>query len=84
MNKGVTTLIGFLLFVLGVLALVLSIVGVQLVFLQWIDNWGGLVGFVIRLLMIIFGLVLVIVTRSDDYQNKIDSMSKLDEKQDVF
>lgn len=66
MNKGTYSLLGFGLFVLGFLALVLSIVGVQLAFLTWIDSWGGLVGFVIRVLMIIVGIGIIVVTRSGE------------------
>jgi hypothetical protein len=66
MNKATYSLIGFALFILGMLALVLQLVGVQLVFLTWLDNWGGGIGFFLRLLMIIIGLVIIIVTRSGE------------------
>ena len=49
------------------LALVLQLVGVQLAFLTWMDNWGGGVGLGLRILMIIVGIVLVVVTRSDEH-----------------
>lgn len=72
MNKATSSIIGFTLFMLGMLALVLQLVGVQLIFLTWMDNWGGGIGFLLRLIMIIVGLVIIIVTRSgenmyDDY-----------------
>lgn len=72
MNKATSSIIGFTLFMLGMLALVLQLVGVQLIFLTWLDNWGGGIGFLLRLIMIIVGLVIIIVTRSgenmyDDY-----------------
>lgn len=72
MNKATSSIIGFALFMLGMLALVLQLVGVQLIFLTWMDNWGGGIGFLLRLIMIIVGLVIIIVTRSgenmyDDY-----------------
>ena len=51
MNKGTYSLLGFILLALGVLALVLNLVGVQLAFLTWIDNFGQLAGFVIRLII---------------------------------
>ncbi len=64
-NKGLVTLVGFLLAGIGFLALVLSIVGLQLSFLTWIDSPGRLFGFVIRLVLIVVGAVLVYLAQSD-------------------
>lgn len=64
-NRGIMVLIGFLLAGTGFLALVLSLVGVQLAFLTWIDIFGGLVGFLIRVLMIIFGAIIIYISRTD-------------------
>jgi len=57
------TIIGFLLFVFGLLALILSMIGIQFTMLKWIDAPGRLVGLVIRLVMIFGGIVLVYVSR---------------------
>ena len=65
MSKALYTFIGFLLFLFGFMALALSLVGVQLSFLTWIDAPGKLFGFVIRLLMILAGIVIVVLTRTD-------------------
>lgn len=65
MSKTLATILGFLLFIIGGMALVLSLVGVQLSFLTWIDAPGRLFGFVIRLLMILGGIVLVVLTRTN-------------------
>ena len=65
MNKSILTLIGFLLFLFGSLALVLSLVGIQLTMLTWIDAPGPLFGFIVRLAMIIVGITMVAVVRSD-------------------
>jgi len=64
-NKGLWTLIGFILVCLGFLALVLSIVGVKLAFLLWIDRPGALFGFLMRILMILFGFVLVYLAQTN-------------------
>lgn len=64
-NKAIFTLVGFLLAGLGFLALVLSVVGVKLSFLVWIDKPGPLFGFVIRLLMITVGLATVYLAQTD-------------------
>ena len=65
MSKALYTFVGFLLFLFGFMALSLSLVGVQLSFLTWIDAPGKLFGFVIRLLMILAGIVIVVLTRTD-------------------
>lgn len=65
MSKTVSTIIGFLLFIIGGLALVLSLIGVQLSYLTWIDAPGRLFGFVARLLMILAGIVMVVLARTD-------------------
>lgn len=54
-----------MLFLFGFMALALSLVGVQLTFLTWIDAPGKLFGFVTRLLMILGGIVIVVLTRTD-------------------
>ena len=63
--KSIYAIIGFLLIIVGMLALVLMMVGVQLSFLTWIDAPGRLAGFVIRLLMIITGFVIVTLSQTD-------------------
>lgn len=65
MKKGIYTLIGFLLFILGSSALILSLVGVQLSFLTWIDAFGGTLGFIIRILMMIGGIVIAVLSKTD-------------------
>lgn len=63
--KGLFTLIGFLLFLYGMLALVLTLIGAQLTFLTWLDSFGAGIGFVAKVVMVIVGLVLVYIARSD-------------------
>jgi len=63
--KGWYSLIGFVLFVGGVLALVMSLIGVKLAPLVWIDNWGLAVGGLIRVALILGGLLMVYLSRSD-------------------
>jgi membrane protein insertase Oxa1/YidC/SpoIIIJ len=64
-NKGLLTLLGFILVIIGFLALVLSIVGVKFSFLLWIDRPGPLFGFLVRILMIITGFVLVYLAQTN-------------------
>ncbi len=64
-NRGLLTLVGFLIAGIGFVALILSLVGLQLSFLTWIDAPGKLFGFVMRLVFIIAGIVLVVLAQSD-------------------
>lgn len=63
--KSIYAIVGFLFIIVGFLALVLMMVGVQLSFLTWIDANGRLAGFVIRLLIIIAGFVIIALTQTD-------------------
>lgn len=64
-NKGWITLVGFLLAGTGFLALGLSLVGVKLSGLLWIDSAGPQLGFLARLLMIVGGFVLIYLGQSN-------------------
>lgn len=58
MKKNIFVILGFLLLIFGMSALVLSLVGVKLSYLLWLDYGGALLGFVLRLLMIFGGVVM--------------------------
>ncbi len=64
-KKSWMILLGFLLAGTGFLALVLSLIGVKLSFLAWIDAPGPLFGFVLRLVFIVAGIILVYLNYSD-------------------
>jgi hypothetical protein len=64
-NRGLLTLVGFLIAGIGFVALILSLVGLQLSFLTWIDAPGRLFGFVMRLVFIIIGMVLIVLAQTD-------------------
>ena len=64
-NKAIYTLVGFIIAGLGFSSIILSLVGAKLSFLVWIDNFGALTGFVIKLLMIISGIVIIYLARTD-------------------
>ena len=63
--KTMITTVGFLLAGLGFLSLILSMIGIQLSFLVWIDGAGKALGFVVKVLMIVFGVIMIYLTRSD-------------------
>lgn len=57
-------ILGFFLFILGFIALVLLLIGARFSFLAFIDAGGPTLGLVIRLLMIFGGLTMVYVSRN--------------------
>ena len=65
MKKTIWVTAGFLLFIIGFIALVLSLVGAKLSYLTWIDAPGPLFGFLLRILMIVGGVVIVYMSVSD-------------------
>jgi hypothetical protein len=68
-NKGLFSLIGFTLFLLGFTSLILSMVGIKLYPLLWLDYFSPVVRLLIRLTMGIGGIVLVFFARSDEYSH---------------
>lgn len=60
--RYVLMVIGFLLFVTGMLSLVFTLIGANFVWLDWIDKPGTPRGLLIRMLMIGGGLVLSYLT----------------------
>ncbi|MCO6477152.1 MAG: hypothetical protein J5I94_11055 [Phaeodactylibacter sp.] len=65
MTKGVFSILGAVLAGLGFLSIALSLVGVQFSFLAWLDSFGRLFGFVIKLIMIIAGILILYISQSD-------------------
>ena len=64
-KKDWLTLLGFFLFLFGFLSIILMSIGLEFAFLTWLDAAGGLIGFLLRVLMIVVGLVMVVALRSD-------------------
>ena len=65
-KKSLWTIIGFLLFLFGFLSMILYLFagGLQIQFLSFIDNFGTVASFVIRLVMIFGGIVIFYVART--------------------
>ncbi|MEL6922550.1 MAG: hypothetical protein AAFO94_00765 [Bacteroidota bacterium] len=69
MSKAIFSIIGFSLFIVGMMALVFSLVGIQISFLTWMDAPGRLIGLILRLVMIVMGIVVVVLARSNWQQS---------------
>lgn len=64
-KKGLYTGLGFFLFFLGFLSIVLGMIGVQFSFMTWMDQWGKGYGFIGRILLILIGFILIISDQTD-------------------
>lgn len=58
-TRHIFMILGFILFVLGMLSLVMMLIGANLSFLTWIDAPGSPRGIIIRILMIGGGVTMV-------------------------
>lgn len=63
-RNDLMSLIGFILFFLGMLSIVLSLVGIHFTFLSFLETWGGLVAFLIKVLLVIVGFVLIYLSKT--------------------
>jgi hypothetical protein len=70
MKKTLITTIGFLLFLIGFLSLLLMLTGLKLTYLSFIDAKGDFLGFLIRITMIIMGIILVYVSRINTQEKR--------------
>lgn len=64
-TKNILLFLGFLLFIFGMLSLILQLIGANLSFLTFIDDFGRGTGLVIRLVMIFGGVVLFYLAGTD-------------------
>ncbi len=65
MKRSYWSLIGFIIFFLGFIGLVLSLVNLKLSILAFIDRPGRTFGLVVRLLMIFVGMIILYVSKMD-------------------
>lgn len=59
------TVVGFLLLFVGILTLFLNMVGVDLIFMQWLYEANPVLSFIIRLLMVVVGLIMIYIGQTD-------------------
>ncbi|MEM6879474.1 MAG: hypothetical protein AAF544_12990 [Bacteroidota bacterium] len=65
------TVIGFLLFILGLFSLTQNLVGVDLAIFRWIYDLGQLPSFLIRMGMVLIVIVIIYISRLDWKQENI-------------
>lgn len=65
MKKGIWVLIGFLLFINGMVALILTLVSVKLSYLAWLDAISPVFGFVSKFVMVLAGILIIVLASTD-------------------
>ena len=64
MDKPIVTVIGYVLLLFGLLSLILSMIGLRLTFLSFLDFAGPLLGFMLKISMIMLGFVLMYISKT--------------------
>ena len=72
MNKPWITAIGFVLFMLGCVSILISLVGLQISFLKWVDDISRVFGFVFKTTIMLIGIIVA-------YLSKLDNAKETDE-----
>jgi hypothetical protein len=72
--RNLLVIIGFLLFILGMTSLVLDFVGVKIIVLAWLDYFGAIAAFGIKLLMAVVGITMAVGARTsaEEYDEFFD------------
>ena len=66
-RKNLTTIVGFLLFLLGFIGIVINMVGLHFALTDWVSYFlGSTIGFIFKILLVITGVVLVILANCND------------------
>ncbi len=64
MNRVTFTVVGYLLVLIGFISLILGMIGLSLQPLVWIDRLLGPLGsFLVKLLMVVFGMIVLYMSR---------------------
>lgn len=64
-NKALWTTLGFLMIILGFLSIGLSMVGLKLSILLWMEWFGPLPSFLLKIFLVLAGFVLVYLAQTD-------------------
>lgn len=64
MDRPIITVIGYLFLLFGFLSLILSMIGLRLSFLRFLEFGGPLLAMVIKVGMIVIGFILMYVSKT--------------------
>lgn len=63
MNKPIWSVVGFVMFAIGILSIILSLVGLKFTFLNFIYN-NGIITVIIQLVLLFGGMIILYVART--------------------
>ncbi|HMR87648.1 MAG TPA: hypothetical protein PKD51_05820 [Saprospiraceae bacterium] len=69
MNRPVWTIIGFVMFAVGILSVILALVGLKFTFLNFIYN-HGVITLVIQLFLLFGGMIILYVSRTSEEEQE--------------
>jgi hypothetical protein len=65
MKQPILSIVGFLMFAIGILSVILSLVGLKFTFLNFIYN-HGVITIIIQLIMLFGGMIVLYVARTSN------------------
>jgi len=69
MNKGIITLLGFTITVLGFLSALFTMVGLRFSFFKFITDLGPGLSFLVYIIMIFGGIIIMYISKMDPEQD---------------
>lgn len=63
MNRPIWTIVGFVMFAIGILSVILALVGLKFTFLNFIYN-HGVITLIIQLFLLFGGMIILYVSRT--------------------
>ena len=69
MNRPVWTIVGFVMFAIGILSVILALVGLKFTFLNFIYNHGVLT-LIIQLFLLFGGMIILYVSRTSEEEQE--------------
>jgi hypothetical protein len=68
MKKPMWSIIGFVMFAIGILSIILSLVGLKFTFMDFIYN-HGVITVIIQLILLFGGVIILYVARTSNEEN---------------
>lgn len=65
MKRNIIVVLGFSLFLIGVISVVLNLVGLELQMLSFLESFGRTAGLIVKIIMIFGGMILFYISRTN-------------------
>ncbi len=63
MKRTVLLVVGFISMLTGMMAFFMSFIGINFVFLEWLDGFGEGLGFVLKAVLALFGFIAITIAQ---------------------